>query len=103
MFQTLMNAWQASCLSGKYLLNWLNETSKQLSSLEKEAAPAGWKCEWDRYVSNIIFLLQLINEKKLWFFPSLCERLSLFPRIRTFVSKNFSNFRANIRFVSIFY
>nr|XP_018897949.1 PREDICTED: formin-binding protein 4-like [Bemisia tabaci] len=66
--ETLMNAWQASCLSGKYLLNWLNETSKQLSSLEKEAAPGGWKCEWDRSF-NRYYYRNLETGRIQWEYP----------------------------------
>lgn len=46
--QTLFEAHTVSALHSEYLLNWLNNVSSDLIQLEKDAAPVGWKCVWNR-------------------------------------------------------
>lgn len=46
--QTLFEAHTVSALHSEYLLTWLNNVSSDLIQLEKDAAPAGWKCVWNR-------------------------------------------------------
>lgn len=48
MFQTLVEAHTLNALHPEYLLAWLNNVSSDLIQLEKDAAPVGWKCVWNR-------------------------------------------------------
>lgn len=42
----------AEALHSDYLLEWMKNISNDLIKLESDAAPADWKCLWNRYVNN---------------------------------------------------
>lgn len=48
-----------------YLLKWLHETDTNIIELEKDVAPDGWECKWDRYaIAFVINKFQGIKIKK---------------------------------------
>lgn len=52
-FQALQAAHMAEALHADYLLEWMRNISNDLTKLENDAAPPGWKCLWNRYVTTI--------------------------------------------------
>lgn len=51
--QALQAAHTAEALHSDYLLEWMRNISNDLTKLENDAAPSGWKCLWNRYVATI--------------------------------------------------
>lgn len=46
-----MEAWKENALNNDYFSKWLDEMAIELNTLEKSVAPAGWNCQWDKYVT----------------------------------------------------
>lgn len=55
----LEEAFKAGGLDEKYFFGWLRETDRELAKLEKDAAPDGWLCQWDRYGNSINTILTI--------------------------------------------
>lgn len=68
ILQTLLEAYDEGALQASYVRKWLDGISTDLKTLEKDAAPDGWKCLWNRYAAifipnheiNLVNLIQKI-------------------------------------------
>ncbi|XP_011312496.1 formin-binding protein 4 isoform X2 [Fopius arisanus] len=68
--QTLLTAWEGGDLKDRYLDNWLSGTSRELSRLEKVAAPSGWSCQWDRSHKRYYYQNESTGETR-WNYPDV--------------------------------
>ncbi|KAJ6635810.1 Formin-binding protein 4 [Pseudolycoriella hygida] len=54
-FETLLEAYDNQALQPAYMQRWLDGISHDLSTLENDAAPTGWKCLWNRKKSQYCY------------------------------------------------
>ncbi|XP_014272878.1 formin-binding protein 4 isoform X2 [Halyomorpha halys] len=67
--ETLLSAWENKCLKKSYLEDWLNNTRKELETLEGTVAPDGWICEWQREEKRYRYVKSSTGEIS-WEFPT---------------------------------
>lgn len=63
--KALQAAHIAEALHSDYLLEWMKNISNDLIKLEADAAPDGWKCLWNRYVSKTNYVLHFSRDASL--------------------------------------
>ncbi|KAG4065155.1 hypothetical protein HA402_007552 [Bradysia odoriphaga] len=67
-FETLLEAYDSQALQPAYMQRWLDGISSDLSTLENDAAPAGWKCLWNRKKSQYCYKNLTTGEIR-WEYP----------------------------------
>ncbi|XP_055301960.1 formin-binding protein 4-like isoform X2 [Sitodiplosis mosellana] len=70
--QALQAAHVAEALNSDYLLVWMKNISNDLINLENDAAPNGWKCQWNREMAQYCYENTTTGEIK-WEYPEEVE------------------------------